>query len=62
MFLRGFIKSGLMEAVGSMPSYWIKLNAVGWLEKGILTEDDLTEINAAIGTQVDTDDGEGVYE
>jgi hypothetical protein len=31
-----------------MADYQIILNAVGWLEKGVLTEDDLAEINAAI--------------
>lgn len=46
--LRNFVKSGLIKAVGNMADYQIILNAVGWLEKGVLTEDDLAEINAAI--------------
>ena len=46
--LRNFIKSGLIKAAGSMADYQIILNAVGWLEKGVLTEDDLAEIEAAI--------------
>ena len=31
-----------------MPAFWIILNAAGWNEKGVLIEDDLAEINAAI--------------
>ena len=46
--LRNFIKTGLIKAAGSMADYQIILNAVGWLEKGVLTEDDLAEIEAAI--------------
>lgn len=46
--LRNFIKSGLIKAAGRMADYQIILNAAGWLEKGVLTEDDLAEIEAAI--------------
>ena len=46
--LRNFIKSGLIKAAGSMADYQIILNAAGWLEKGVLTEGDLAEIEAAI--------------
>ena len=46
--LRNFIKTGLIKAAGSMADYQIILNAAGWLEKGVLTEDDLAEIEAAI--------------
>lgn len=49
--LREFVKSGLLKAVGKMADYQIILNAAGWLEKGVLTEDDLAEIQAAIETQ-----------
>lgn len=49
--LRGFIKSGLIKAVGKMADYQVILNAAGWLEKGVLTEDDLAEIETAIGKQ-----------
>jgi IS5 family transposase len=31
-----------------MADYQIILNAAGWLEKGVLTEEDLAEIEAAI--------------
>ena len=49
--LREFIKNGLIKAVGRMADYQIVLNAVGWLEKGVLTEDDLAEIDALIRAQ-----------
>ena len=46
--LREFIKGGLLKAIGHMAEYQIILNAAGWLEKGVLTEDDLTELQNAI--------------
>lgn len=46
--LRNFVKSGFMKAVGKMSDYQIILNAASWLEKGVLTEDDLSEIEVAI--------------
>ena len=49
--LSGFIKRGLIAAVGRMADYQIYLNAAGWLEKGVLTEEDLAEIQAAIDAQ-----------
>ena len=49
--LREFIKKGFIEAVGKMADYQIILNAVGWLEKGGLLEEDLVEINTAIEAQ-----------
>lgn len=49
--LSDFIKTGLLKAVGNMADYQIILNAVGWLEKGVLTEDDLAEIQIAIDAQ-----------
>ena len=50
--LRDFIKSGLLKAVGKMADYQIILNAAGWLEKGVLLEEDLEEIQLAIGESV----------
>ena len=49
--LSNFIKRGLLSAVGHMADYQIILNAAGWLEKGVLTEADLMEIQAAIDAQ-----------
>lgn len=46
--LGSFIKGGLIAAVGKMADYQIILNAAGWFEKGVLAENDLAEIQAAI--------------
>ena len=46
--LKNFIKKGLLAAVGKMADYQVILNAVGWMEKGVLDEADLAEINAKI--------------
>lgn len=49
--LREFIKTGLLRAIGKMADYQVILNAAGWLEKGVLTEDDLAEIYTLIEAQ-----------
>lgn len=49
--LRDFIKKGFIDAVGNMADYQIILNAAGWFDKGVLTEADLAEIQAAIEAQ-----------
>lgn len=49
--LKDFVKKGLISAVGKMADYQIILNAVSWLEKGVLDEDDLSDIDAAIGVK-----------
>jgi hypothetical protein len=49
--LKDFIKKGLLDAVGKMADYQVILNAVGWMEKGVLTEDDLAKVNAKIEAQ-----------
>lgn len=46
--LREFVKQGLLDAVGKMADYQVILNAMGWYEKGVLTTDDLAEIQAKI--------------
>lgn len=46
--LREFLKNGFIKAVGKMADYQIILNAAGWLEKGVLIEEDLEEIQVAI--------------
>ncbi len=48
---REFIKKGFLSAVGKMADYQIRLNAAGYYEKGVLTEEDLMEIDAAIEAQ-----------
>ncbi len=49
--LKAFIKKGLIDAVGSMPDYKIRLSAAGWLEKEVLTETDLIDIDTAVEAQ-----------
>lgn len=49
--LKSYIKRGLISAVGKMADYQIILNSAGWMEKGVLSEDDLMEIQAAIDAQ-----------
>ena len=46
--LKDFIKKGLLDAVGKMADYQVILNAAGWLEKGVLDETDLAEIQSRI--------------
>lgn len=53
--LKEFVKSGLLKAIGKMADYQVILNAAGWLEKGVLTEDDLAEIDTAISAQYSTE-------
>ena len=53
--LKEFVKSGLLKAVGKMADYQVILNAAGWLEKGVLDETDLAEIDAAISAQYPTE-------
>ena len=55
--LRNFIKTGLLQAVGQMANYQVILNAAGWLEKGVLTETDLAEINTAIAAAAPLEGG-----
>lgn len=55
--LRNFVKTGLLQAVGQLANYQVILNAAGWLEKGVLTETDLAEINTAIAAAAPLEDG-----
>ena len=45
---RSFVKTGFLKAIGVMPDYWIILNAAGYMEKSVLLEEDLAEIQLAI--------------
>ena len=61
--LQNFIKKGLLDAVGKMADYQIILNAAGWLEKGVLDETDLAEIQSRLDagsadTEVTEEEGE----
>lgn len=46
--LREFVKDGFLQAIGNKPDYEIKLKSAEWFAKGVLAEDDLAEIEAAI--------------
>jgi len=48
---RDFIRKGFLSAVGKMADYQIILNAGGYYEKGVLLEEDLQQIDAAIHAQ-----------
>lgn len=48
---REFIKKGFLSAVGQLADYKIILNASGYYEKGVLTEEDLAEISEKIEEQ-----------
>ena len=52
---KDFVKSGLLKAIGKMADYQVILNAAGWLEKGVLDETDLAEIDTAISAQYSTE-------
>ena len=45
---RKFVRTGMLDAVGKMPDYWVVNTAMGWLEKGVLHEEDLAEIQSRI--------------
>jgi hypothetical protein len=59
---REFIKKGFLSAVGNMADYQIILNASGYYEKGVLTEDDLAEISAKIEEQYTQEESYGNLE
>lgn len=46
--LREFVKRGLLLAVGQKANYEVILTAANWLDKGVLIEADLVEIQTAI--------------
>ena len=60
--LREFIKRGLKDAVGKMADYQLILNAAGWLDKGVLAEDDLAELQAEIDAKNNAEQTEEVRE
>lgn len=45
------IKKGFLDAVGSMADYRIRLDAGGWVDKNVLTEEDYLEICRAVEAQ-----------
>ena len=59
---RNFLMQGFRNAVGKMQDYQVILNANGYYEKGVLTEEDLAElqelINAKNAPQEETEETE----
>ena len=43
-----FLKKGFIDAVGRKPEYEIRLDSGDWHRLGILTEEDLAEIEVAL--------------
>ena len=48
--LREFVLNGLKQAVGFEAEYKIRDVAAGWLDKGVLTESDLAELDSMFDT------------
>lgn len=46
--LRVYVKKGLMLAIGNKADYEVILSSASWLDKGVLLEEDLAEIQTAI--------------
>ena len=47
-FLRNFIMTGIRDMIShNKPRYQVYQYASGWYDKGVLTEDDLKEIEAS---------------
>lgn len=49
--MKDCLKTAFIQAVGKKPDYEIILAAAGWLEKGVLVETDIAEIQAKIDEQ-----------
>ena len=62
MFLRNFVVKSLKSAIGNMPDYWVLNNALGWYDKGVLSEDDLMEIQTEIDAQYVVEEPEAVVD
>ena len=48
---RAELKKGFLDAIGSMADYRIRLDAGGWVDKNVLTEEDYLEICRAVEAQ-----------
>ena len=53
MFLHDFVMRGLLASIGKMPDYWVINSSLNWYDKGILTEQDLEEINSKLAPVVE---------
>lgn len=59
---KGFIKKGLMDAVGKMTDYEVMFIAAYWFDKHVLSKADMTDIMTAIKATAITEDGNDRYE
>ena len=48
---REFLMTGFKNAVGKMADYQVIFNANGYYEKGVLTEEDLAELQSMINAK-----------
>lgn len=48
---RDFLMQGFKNAIGKMADYQVILNAGGYYEKNVLTEDDLAELQELINAK-----------
>ena len=48
---REYLMQGFRSAVGKMADYQVILNSNGYYEKGVLTEDDLSELQELINVK-----------
>lgn len=44
-FLREFIMKTILDMIGNVPEWQVREYALGWYTKGVLTEEDLQEID-----------------
>lgn len=49
--LQDFIMTGLLDAVGKMADYQVIMNATGWYEKGVLTQENLSTVSDLIAAK-----------
>ena len=49
--LRDFIFNALMESIGSIPDFQVTILAAGWYAKGVLSQEDLAAIQAALNRE-----------
>lgn len=61
-FLRTFVMKTIRGMVGNVPEYQVRLYAAGWMEKGVLTETDLAEIETLLTPVEETDGTEPIPE
>lgn len=59
---REFLMKGFKNAVGKMADYQVIFNANGFYEKGVLTEDDLAELQKMIDSKNVTSEVENTEE